>query len=56
MWWMTVFAPMSGDWGKIKTQIKDGLSDFLWKKIKRNPVILPDNYGGINGKWRKEAS
>jgi metallo-beta lactamase superfamily hydrolase len=29
------------DWGKIKTQIKDGLSDFLWKKIKRNPVILP---------------
>ena len=29
------------DWGKIKTQIKDGLADFLWKKIKRNPVILP---------------
>jgi len=29
------------DWGKIKNLIKDGLSDFLWKKIKRNPVILP---------------
>ena len=29
------------DWGKIKTLIKDSLSDFLWKKIKRNPVILP---------------
>ncbi len=29
------------DWGKIKNIIKDSLSDFLWKKIKRNPVILP---------------
>ena len=29
------------DWGKIKTDIKDSLSDFLWKKMKRNPVILP---------------
>jgi len=27
--------------GKIKNLINDGLSDFLWKKIKRNPVILP---------------
>ena len=29
------------DWGKIKGTIKDTLSDFLWKKMKRNPVILP---------------
>ena len=29
------------DWGKIKNLIKDSLADFLWKKIKRNPVILP---------------
>lgn len=29
------------DWGKIKNIIKDCLSDFLWKRIKRNPVILP---------------
>lgn len=29
------------DWGKIKNIIKDSLADFLWKKIKRNPVILP---------------
>jgi ribonuclease J len=29
------------DWGKIKNIIKDSLSDFLWKRIKRNPVILP---------------
>lgn len=29
------------DWGKIKSEIKDSLNDFLWKKTKRNPVILP---------------
>lgn len=29
------------DWGKIKNVIKDSLSDFLWKRMKRNPVILP---------------
>ncbi len=29
------------DWGKIKTTVKDMLSDFLWKKMKRQPVILP---------------
>ena len=29
------------DWGKIKNIIKDSLSDFLWKKTKRNPMILP---------------
>lgn len=29
------------DWGKIKTEIKDVLSDYLWKKTKRNPMILP---------------
>ena len=29
------------DWTKIKTEIKDSLSDNLWKKMKRNPMILP---------------
>lgn len=29
------------DWGKIKSVIKDSLNDFLWKKTKRNPMILP---------------
>lgn len=29
------------DWGKMKTEIKDSLSDYLWKKMKRNPMILP---------------
>ncbi|MDO4265969.1 MAG: ribonuclease J [Eubacteriales bacterium] len=29
------------DWGKIKNVIRDTLSDFLWRRLKRNPVILP---------------
>lgn len=29
------------DWGKIKSVIKDSLSDFVWKKTKRRPMILP---------------
>lgn len=29
------------DWGRIKNVIKESLSDFLWKKMKRNPMILP---------------
>lgn len=29
------------DWGKIKNTIKDSLGEFLWKRTKRNPMILP---------------
>ncbi len=29
------------DWGKIKGSIKDSLSEFLWKRTKRSPMILP---------------
>ena len=29
------------DWGKIKTVVKDALSDYLWKRTKRSPMILP---------------
>lgn len=29
------------DWGKIKTEIKDDLSEFVWKKTKRRPMIMP---------------
>lgn len=29
------------DWGRIKTVIKDSLSEYLWKKMKRSPMILP---------------
>ena len=29
------------DWAKIKNVIRDSLSNFLWKKMKRSPMILP---------------
>lgn len=29
------------DWGKIKTEIKDALGDFVWKEMKRRPMIIP---------------
>lgn len=29
------------DWAKIKNTIRDSLSDFLWKRTKRRPMILP---------------
>ena len=29
------------DWGKIKNMVKDALSDYLWKRTKRSPMILP---------------
>lgn len=31
----------SADWNKIKQEIKDSLNNFIWKKTKRNPMILP---------------
>ncbi len=29
------------DWGKMKNAIRDSLGDFLWKRTKRRPMILP---------------
>lgn len=29
------------DWGRIKNIIRESLSDFLWKRMKRSPMILP---------------
>lgn len=29
------------DWSRIKMEIKDSLNDFIWKKTKRTPMILP---------------
>ncbi len=29
------------DWGKLKSTIKDVLGEFVWKKTKRRPMILP---------------
>ncbi|MCI5943534.1 MAG: hypothetical protein MRZ41_02410, partial [Eubacterium sp.] len=29
------------DWTRIKTAIRDDLGGFIWKKMKRSPMILP---------------
>lgn len=29
------------DWGKLRGATRDALSDYIWKKTKRRPVILP---------------
>ena len=29
------------DWGRMKNIIKDSLNEFIWKKTKRRPMILP---------------
>jgi len=29
------------DWGKLKNIVKDTLSDYIWKKTKRRPMIMP---------------
>ena len=29
------------DWSKIKSGVKDALSDYVWKRTKRSPMILP---------------
>ncbi len=31
----------SADWSKMKNVIKDSLGDFVWKRTKRSPMILP---------------
>lgn len=28
-------------WGEMKTRIREDVSDYLWKKMKRTPVVLP---------------
>lgn len=29
------------DWGRMKNQIRDALNEYIWKKTKRRPMILP---------------
>ena len=29
------------DWGKMKSAMKDSLSSYVWKKMKRRPMIIP---------------
>ena len=37
----TASATTLTDWAAIKSEIKNDLSNFLYKKTKRNPMILP---------------
>ena len=34
-------ANRSADWSRIKGVIRDTMSEFLWKRTKRKPMILP---------------
>ncbi len=29
------------DWGRIKTEVKDALGEFVWRETKRRPMIMP---------------
>ena len=29
------------DWAGLRTEIRDELRDYLWREIKRSPMILP---------------
>ncbi len=29
------------DWGKIKSEIKDAMGEFVWRETKRKPMIIP---------------
>ncbi len=38
---MDCLESRNADWGKIKMVIKDSLGEYLWKTMKRSPMILP---------------
>ena len=29
------------DWNKIKLVIRDAMNDYIWKKTKRRPMVIP---------------
>jgi len=31
----------NADWSKIKMVIRDTMNEYIWKKTKRKPMILP---------------
>lgn len=37
----SVLGKRGTDWSRIKNAIRDDLSEFLWKRTKRSPMILP---------------
>ena len=36
-----VLASSNADWSKIKLTIRDTMNDFIWKRTKRRPMIIP---------------
>ena len=34
-------AVKGADWNLIKTEIRDTLGEFVWRKTKRRPMLLP---------------
>jgi ribonuclease J len=36
-----VLSGPSADWSKIKLAIRDTMNDFIWKRTKRRPMIIP---------------
>ena len=36
-----VLSENSPDWNRIKTEVRDALGEFVWKRMKRRPMILP---------------
>ena len=37
----TCSARRINDWSRIKNEVKDALSSYVWKRTKRSPMILP---------------
>ena len=37
----TCLSGRNTDWNKIKLVIRDTMNDFIWKKTKRKPMVIP---------------
>ena len=38
---LDILENSTADWGKIKMVVKDSLGEYIWKTMKRSPMILP---------------
>ncbi len=41
MHWISACEEKHTDWNKIKLVIRDTMNDFIWKKTKRRPMVIP---------------
>ena len=39
--WTNVCPEGNTDWNKIKLTIRDTMNDYIWKKTKRKPMVIP---------------